>query len=230
MHESVSNSSRADMLRVASDPEWRPFPSWERVLALRLLRTSKLLHLAFSFSSFITLSPHPHSHTSSRSTITFHHHTPPSHSTITLHHHAPPSHSTITLYHHAPPSRSAILLHSFAHSLIRTALTYAVVGNLNGRNGIRTTAAQISTSFVRCIKGGLCRSGSKNTSRRRRPSRQTLRPCCRKLLMSFIHVLVCAPRAYIPSSSNSMALTLCINQTSNSSSLNTIKLVFSDLK
>ena len=29
-------------------------------MALRLLRTSKLLHLAFSFSSFITLSPQPH--------------------------------------------------------------------------------------------------------------------------------------------------------------------------
>ena len=159
---------------------------------------------------------------------------PSSHSHHRIHiptpHHALPSRSTITPHHHAPPSRSAILLHSFAHSLTRTALTYAVVGNLNGRNGIRTTAAQISTSFVRCIKGGLCRSGSKNTSRRRRPSRQILRPCCRKLLMSFIHVLVCAPRAYIPSSSNSIALTLCINQTSNSSSLNTIKLVFSDLK
>jgi hypothetical protein len=135
----------------------------------------------------------------------------------------------ITLHHHASPSRSAILLHSFAHSLTRTALTYAAVGNLNGRNGIRTTAAQISTSFVRCIKGGLCRSGSKNTSRRRRPSRQILRPRCRKLLMSFIHVLVCAPRAYIPSSSNSIVPTLCINQTSNSSSLNSFKLILSDL-
>jgi hypothetical protein len=88
------------------------------------------------------------------------------------------------------------------------------VGNLNGQNDIRTTAAQISTSFVRCIKGGLCRSRSKNTSGRRRPSCQILRPRCCKPLMSSIHVLVCEPRAYIPSSSVSIVLALCINQTS----------------
>jgi hypothetical protein len=123
-----------------------------------------------------------------------HHHIQP----YSLHIHIPTSPHSITLRRPSLLTRTPLDTNSANLSFFYRRNT---VGNLNGQNGTRTTAAQISTSFVKCIKEGLCRSRSKNTSRRRRPSCQILRPRCRKPLMSSIHVLVCEPRAYIPSSS-----------------------------
>jgi hypothetical protein len=107
------------------------------------------------------------------------------------------------------------------------------VGNLNSHgNGFRTTAARISTSFVRCIKGGLCRSRSTNTSRRRWPSRQILRPkpqtrSCLSCMFWFVRK---GPTSHHHHrNSIVIALCICINQTSNSLCLIPIKLILLDL-